>query len=214
MFTYSPSAYTLWMMKAIYPSCLECTFSNHIQFLIVYFLLFPLLIMFSLKSDCLLFIASTTVAIFPGHTLQRRLFLFPPSAIFLCLTVTPQHPSFWHRHQVKGRNQDVLDQLVLKIFYITLDPHVFTCWFKNLCSFLWTVFLLMWWLYRNPWENRMKWNISQIIPCNSLKSEWNWPFKIPLILSAKCVFIPWFRRLMHLQDSRKWELCSIVQNRM
>lgn len=113
-------------------------------------------------------------------------------AIFLCLTVTPQHPSFYNRRQVKGRNQDVLDQLVLKIFYITLDPHIFTYWFKNLCSFLWTVFLLMWWLYRDPWEKRMKWNISPIIHCNSLKSGWNWPFKMSLILSAKCAFVPLF----------------------
>lgn len=69
------------MMKAIHPSCFEWTFPNHIQFLIVYFLLFLLLIMSSLKSGYLLFFASTPVAISPGQTPHLKEILPFPSAI-------------------------------------------------------------------------------------------------------------------------------------
>lgn len=44
---------------------------------------------------------------------------------------------------------------------------------------------------------------SLIAHYNSFKSGWNQPVKMSLILSAKYVFIPLFRRMMDLQDPKK-----------
>lgn len=143
------------MRKVIYPHALSGNFLNTFHFPIVYLLLFLFLNYLQSKIRLSAILCKYYNCHFSRtDSPPRRNSPFPLTWI-LCLIT--QHPPFLSRHQVKGIKQNVSDQLMLKSFYITPDPHIFAhCFLKSFFILVYDFSSCMILRESTQWLNRMK----------------------------------------------------------